>query len=343
MLLQQGNIGINSVGIINGIIDLVIQAAYYPDFAVNNTYNIKAYPDSVAAAATTAFYQPGGCRDQATTCRGLQAASDPNNNGNDPSVNGVCLGAVAYCLGLVYGPFETTSNRNPFDIGHTIPDSFPPPFATGYLNNAWVQRALGAAVNFTETSAVVNNAFTLTADITRGYTHEIATLLDAGVKVALLHGDRDMRANWFGGEAVSLAIPYGRAGAFAAAGYAPILVPFSPQGGLVRQAGSFSFARVFQAGHEMPYYQPAVALTLFARTVLGLDAATGLKIVTEDYSTAGPKDVRNVTVGPPAPAQGPVECYVDAPSGRCTGAQIAALAAGTAVVNGDRIVVNPAA
>lgn len=32
----------NTLGIINGIIDEGIQAKYYPEFAVNNTYGIKA-------------------------------------------------------------------------------------------------------------------------------------------------------------------------------------------------------------------------------------------------------------------------------------------------------------
>ncbi|RMJ22956.1 Carboxypeptidase S1 [Aspergillus sp. HF37] len=32
----------NSLGIINGIIDEAIQAPYYPEFAVDNTYGIKA-------------------------------------------------------------------------------------------------------------------------------------------------------------------------------------------------------------------------------------------------------------------------------------------------------------
>lgn len=243
----------------------------------------------------------------------------------------------------------TTKQRNPFDIAHLIPDSFPPPFATGYLNNAWVQTALGAAVNFTETSPVANNAQFLTGDYSRGYTAEIGHLLDRGVRVALLHGDRDMRCNWFGGEAVSLAVPYGRAARFAAAGYADIRVPgLSAPAGLVRQHGGFSFGRIFQAGHEMPYYQPGLAVLLFTRTLLGLDVATGLHPATNNYSTSGPANVRDVGVGAPSPPQDPVECYVDAaplanaPS-RCTGNQLAALAAGTALINADRIVVSPAA
>ena len=232
------------------------------------------------------------------------------------------------------------------DIGHTYIDSFPPPYAAGYLNNAWVQSALGAKVNFSEISPVPNSVFFLTADTTRSHLKDIGALLDSGVKVALMHGDRDFRANWFGGEDVSLAIPWRKNTTFTNAGYADIKIPFSPNGGLVRQVGQFSFSRVFQSGHEMPYYQPAVALALFSRTIFGLDAATGLRPATAGYSTTGPKNVRNVGAGP-VPAQGPIECYVDyAPLAhtpqRCTDAQLVALRDGTAVVNSNRIVVSPA-
>ncbi|OIW29530.1 alpha/beta-hydrolase [Coniochaeta ligniaria NRRL 30616] len=347
-LLQQNKIGVSSVGIIDGVIDLLIQAPAYPQFAVNNTYGIKAISDAQAADALNAFYQPGGARDQTIACKALQAQYDPNDYGNNLTVNNICNQAIYYGLAYVYGPYEAFSNRHPNDIGHVIPDSFPPPYAIGYLNNAWVQNALGVKVNFSETSPTVNHAFFSTGDYARGYTKNIADLLAAGVKVALMHGDRDYVANWFGGEDVSLAIPWSKNATFANAGYADIKIPLSPNGGLVRQVGSLSFSRVFQAGHEMPYYQPAVALALFARTILGLDAATGTKFVTGGYATTGPKNIRGVPAPGAIPPQAPPECYVDAaplansPS-RCTSAQLAALQAGTAVVNSDRVVVVPAA
>lgn len=58
----------------------------------------------------------------------------------------------------------------------------------------------------------------------------------------------------FGGEAVSLALNYSNAAAFAAAGYADISTNQSYVGGVVRQQGHFSFSRVFQSGHEGEFY-----------------------------------------------------------------------------------------
>lgn len=199
--------------------------------------------------------------------------------------------------------------------------------------------------------------FSTTADSAFRYTNMIGALLDAGVRVSLLHGDRDYVCNWFGGEAVSLAIPHSRKAQFNAAGYAPVsLLPIIPDQtavGQVRQNGKLAFARVYQAGHEGPYYKPAVYFALFQRSILGLDLATGIIPATNGYSTSGPASVRDVNrvppSGPPQVDNELIECYVDAVpilndtlDPRCTPNQYAALMDGTAVVK-NRIVVSPAA
>lgn len=120
----------------------------------------------------------------------------------------------------------------------------------GYLKQAWVLEALGVPVNFSYASAAVATAFQSTADIERsGSLEAISHILDSGVKVHMMYGDRDYACNWIGGEAVSLGIDYSSAENFKHAGYAPILSS-TGTGGFVRQYGNYSFSRVFQAGHE---------------------------------------------------------------------------------------------
>jgi carboxypeptidase C (cathepsin A) len=60
--------------------------------------------------------------------------------------------------------------------------------------------------------------------------------------------------NWFGGQAISLALEYTHSKEFRAAGYQPMMVD-GTEYGEVRQYGNFSFARVYESGHEVPYYQ----------------------------------------------------------------------------------------
>lgn len=136
--------------------------------------------------------------------------------------------------------------------------------------------------------------------------------------------------NWVGGEAVSLAIPHARAASFARAGYAPLHLPPTDASssaharvhhrGLTRQHGNLSFTRVFQAGHEVPAYQPEAAYQIFRRATLGLDVATGTVSTGggggddgdgDDYATEGPRDVWHVKGVPPAVPR--PRCYLLAP------------------------------
>jgi hypothetical protein len=128
------------------------------------------------------------------------------------------------------------------------------------------------------TNYFAQTAFFVTGDfVMGGFSDDLGSLLDAGVKVALINGDRDFRCNCkfelaavlyvdpreltrycsgFGGENVSLTIDYADKAAFAAAGYADIATNATYVGGLVRQYGGFSFSRVFEAGHQGKQFPP---------------------------------------------------------------------------------------
>lgn len=60
----------NTLGVGNGITDEYIQAPYYPEFAVNNTYGIKTYNDTVYNYGKFAMIFPNGCLAQIESCRG---------------------------------------------------------------------------------------------------------------------------------------------------------------------------------------------------------------------------------------------------------------------------------
>lgn len=90
----------------------------------------------------------------------------------------------------------------------------------------------------------------------------------------------------FGGQAVSLAVNYTYKSEFAAAGYAPFVVD-DTEYGEVRQYGNFSFLRIYEAGHEVPFYQPIATLEMFRRVILGLDLADGDLMVSSGYATEG--------------------------------------------------------
>lgn len=207
-----------------------------------------------------------------------------------------------------------------------------------------MQHALGVPVNFSTVSLAVNSAFTKHGDMRlAGGLQAIADLLDHGVKVHLVYGDRDFACNWIGGEMSSLAIPHKYQKEFAQAGYTPLTIaqpdspPFVPYG-LTRQHGNLSFSRVFQAGHMVPSYQPEASLRIFERALFNRDIATGEVDLTatggwkegkEVFATEGPGDTwwrRNEVM--PGPEH---VCYLWS-LGQCNREEIWALRNGTAVV-----------
>ncbi|KAK6066420.1 serine carboxypeptidase [Seiridium cupressi] len=332
------SISVDTVGIVSGFIDFLIQGESYPNFAINNTYGIQAYDVEVAESAAANWSMPGGCKEQVEACRALTPNGYRDQYGTNDTVTEACGNAFAFCWGYVYYAYDALSGRDPFDIGHLTPVSFPPPYAYGFLSQDWVLKALGAEVNYTQNNNPTANGFTATGDFAfGGFREDLASLLDSGVRVALINGDRDFRCNWVAGEAVSLAVEYEDQADFAAAGYAQIETNSSYVGGMVRQYGSFSFSRVFEAGHMIGWYQPETAYQIFTRTLLGQDVATGGVSLDEtpDYATEGPASVFNITNEVPTPP--PSECFILAYPlyALCTDEQLGALLEGTAVVENN--------
>jgi hypothetical protein len=57
--------------------------------------------------------------------------------------------------------------------------------------------------------------------------------------------------------------------------------------GQVKQAGKFAFARIYESGHEVPFYKPLVSLEMFERVINGMDIKTGKTEITSAYRTKG--------------------------------------------------------
>jgi carboxypeptidase C (cathepsin A) len=227
--------------------------------------------------------KPGGCKEHLIKCQKQAREDDPDWQGNVPPVvkcfkdmKGICptlaelstgnsvrqIGirctsqVINGCssAGLTSPIPQQTRHQNHVRLIPTIFHDDPTdtkPDMHGFLNQAWVLEALGVPVNFSHSSSAVATAFDGTADLERaGSSEAVSYLLDSGVKVHMMYGDRDYACNWLGGEAASLGIDYSGGENFRQAGYAPILSSNGTTGGFVRQYGNFSFSRVFQAGHE---------------------------------------------------------------------------------------------
>ncbi|TVY94539.1 Carboxypeptidase S1-like protein A [Lachnellula willkommii] len=251
----------NTLGVINGIIDEAIQAPYYPEMAVNNTYGIKAYNDTVYDFAKFALNMVNGCLSQIGFCRATNISSATDY--------AICTEAENICRDAVEGVYYSIGERGAYDIRHPYDDPTPESYFVDYLNLPSVANALGVNLNYTEdANNDVYYAFQQTGDfVFPDFKDDLEMLLNNSVRVALIYGDADYICNWFGGEAVSLGINYTHKEEFAASGYTPFLVD-DTEYGEVRQYGNFSFLRVYESGHEVPYYQPKASLELFKRPVI---------------------------------------------------------------------------
>nr|ASK38708.1 putative serine carboxypeptidase [Paecilomyces divaricatus] len=328
-------IPVDTVGLINGWIDMFRQAAGYLTLPFNNTYGLQVANASVQRQITDAYYRPGGCVDQTQKCQTAAAESDPKNRAHNATVNELCFQSAYLCTTTVRGPIAATQ-YNTFDMGHWNPDPFPPSYYIGYLNQRWVQEALGVPLNFTAHSSLVTMSFLKSGAFALPWAlQDLGKLLDRGVQVTMMYGDRDMDVSWIGGEEVSLAIDHSSAAEFAASGYESISVNAGYIGGVTRQYGRLSFSRVFEAANRVPSYQPETAYQIFMRAIFGKDIATGSTVVDARYASTGPSSSGHIRNG--LPVAPPPECYIWAPA-TCTPAQLKSLGDGSAVVR-DYIVV----
>ncbi|KAI1631479.1 carboxypeptidase S1 [Biscogniauxia mediterranea] len=339
-------LNITSLGIVNGCVDLLIQETSNVEFAYDrNAYGISGLESEEYTTALAAFFQKEGCWDKIRVCSYLGETLDPDMYGDAPEVNQACKEAIDFCQNEVEGPYLFRKKWAFYDIAHCYLDGFPPNHFLEYLANEKVLKELGVPVNYTDISNAVGLAFNLTGDYARrnpqGYLENIATLLDSGIQVAMVFGDRDFACNWIGGERVSLEVNYAARDKFNLAGYADVTVEDdSDPVGQVRQYGLFSFTRVYQSGHTVPAYQPEVAYQILDRAMQGKDIATGKIDVSSDYSTDGPFD-STATFKPPSLVPS-VTCYWRGLPTTCAENQIQAVREGTAIIE-KGIVTSPSA
>lgn len=271
-------IKLKSVMIGNGWYSPEVQYAAYYNFTVSpgNSYDYRPFNSSVEEMMYNNMFGPGNCLDRIRDCYAT-------------GTNQVCATADTFCASNVESILDTYANRDEYDIRELSPDPFPYTFYVDYLNTAGFQKAIGAFQNFSESSSTVSDAFSNTGDDGResGTIEDVRSLLDQGIQVVMYAGDADYNCNWLGGEVIAEQV--GHKG-FSQAGYADLKTSDGVVHGQVKQSGQFSFVRIYESGHEVPFYQPLASLEMFERVLNGTDLATGKEKVSQNstYRSSGP-------------------------------------------------------
>jgi carboxypeptidase C (cathepsin A) len=268
-------IELENVLIGNGWFDPLVQYQAYYNYSVwpGNTYDFDPYNQTVKDEWYNNLYGPGNCVDRVKQCY-------------ETGWNSVCATADSFCASKVENMYDIYSGRDEYDMRFLTPDPFPYRYFVDYLNLPEVQKAVGAFQNFSTSSDTVGNAYSNTGDDSRpsGTIAACQKLLEAGVQVVMYYGDADYNCNWLGGQVVADKI---KAKGYSKAGFTNISSSDGVVHGQVKQAGLFSFVRIYESGHEVPFYQPLVALEMFERALKQVDVATGTKKLTRDYVTVG--------------------------------------------------------
>lgn len=289
-------IPLKSLVIQNGFYDTRVQFEAYLNITLSpgNTYDFAPYTPALQAQLEKNMYGAGGCQAQQAACNAVPPPADINN---------ICAAADTFCVANIEQFFDDNVKRNEEDMRQLAPDPFPPSFYVSYLNDAAVQRAIGASTNFTPASIQTFTAFNSTGDDSRTgalVMSSLQSLVQQGVTVAMYAGDADYDSNWVGGQVVADNVG---APGWARAGFVNLTAgggggaDASVVRGETKQAGGFSFTRLFFAGHVAAFYEPAGALAVFERAISGRDVATGLAPAATNGTTAAAGAVARPAAG----------------------------------------------
>lgn len=149
------------------------------------------------------------------------------------------------------------------------PTTRPPTNHVAYLQRADIQKALGAKANYSDNAGIgdfvrAGDGRTIQSDIShvgtnmkidpRSFLGELSEVVQAGVKVLIWTGDADYVCNWPGTLKVADAVEWSRQETFAN----QTLEPYTLNGvqkGTFKSLENFTFMRIFEAGHNVPFYR----------------------------------------------------------------------------------------
>ncbi|KAA8568289.1 hypothetical protein EYC84_007325 [Monilinia fructicola] len=239
-----------ALGINNGWFDPIIAYKAYVDFSYNNSYK-----PLITAAQHTSYLNT-----YTKSCLPLLEKCT-STTGSDSA----CVKADDTCYNDIEGPLSN-GNFDVYDIREPSNDPYPPETYATYLQSAAVVKAIGAKSTYQECPDAPYEKFAATGDDSRSFLSTLSSVVQSGIQVLIWAGDADFICNWFGGLATANAITYPSSAAFNAAAVANYTVN-GVAGGTFKTAGNLSWLRVFGAGHEVPYYSPALALQAFKQTL----------------------------------------------------------------------------
>jgi len=230
-------INLQVLGVGDGLTDPLSQYPGYISYAASNPYHTLVSTSTIKSA-NTSWSQSGGCRDQITSCY----------NGGGTSV---CSKAQSFCNNKILSPLA--GDWDVYYVPTENPDPYPPDL-TSYLRSTAVTSKIGAESTWQETNDNVYNNFAATGDWMTNSRIPLQTVINAGVRTIIYDGDADFILNFNGVEAMVNALQTQFTTQFQAQTFKNYTVNGQATG-VFKNAGTFSYVRIFGAGHEVPAYK----------------------------------------------------------------------------------------
>ncbi|KAI0658185.1 alpha/beta-hydrolase [Cubamyces menziesii] len=247
-------INVSALMINNGWYDPLIQNEAYVQFATFAPGYGQLQSDEVLAQLNESFFGPGGCQEQELACYAA---------GESPESNSICRAADDFCIDNVFVPAVGDRDSDDLRQNASSPNPFPPEFYVKFLRNATIVEKIGAEARYSECS---NSLFGRTGDDARTLLPQLAALANSKLKILIWAGDADINCNWLGGHASVLAMDWYGNETLHNTPFTNMTIHGKPVAE-IQNVDNFSFARVFEAGHEIPAFQPEVAFEVFSQIV----------------------------------------------------------------------------
>ena len=184
-----------------------------------------------------------------------------------------CVPASIYCNNAILAPYQRTG-QNPYDVRIPCNDGNlcygELSYITKWLNQKSVMKALGVEVeSYDSCNFDINRNFLFQGDWMQPFQRLVPGILEK-IPVLIYAGDADFICNWLGNKAWTEALEWPGQKQFKAAELEDLRIELdgSKDGrkiGQVKSHGNFTFMRIFQAGHMVPYDQPEASLEFYNR------------------------------------------------------------------------------
>ncbi|CAG86697.2 DEHA2D02244p [Debaryomyces hansenii CBS767] len=248
---------LSSVLIGNGITDSLIQSAYYKPMACGEGGYKQVITDKECERMEKDYPR---CAALTKICYDAPNAL-------------TCVPANFYCEERLFGPFQKTG-LNPYDIRTTCKGDLcyeALGYVDEYLNLDFVKNVVGASniEMFNSCDDTVFRNFLFSGDGPKPFQQYVAELLDKNIPVLIYAGDKDFICNWLGNHGWSDALEYTGHGEFESKPLQPWYTSDKKLAGEVKNHGIFTFLRIYDAGHMVPYDQPENALDMVNRWIQG--------------------------------------------------------------------------